>query len=442
MKPYVIGTDKVLVKLDSPNLEGWISVGSLKELQTYAKAPVDRTKFPEPVWKGAKIPAKLMQQVIATIRQFPNMETAYSLYYNIRKKEWAVKCPEQNGSGASVSYEDKGDGMPEGFAIIGSIHTHPNMGAFWSGVDMNDQTKKNGIHFVFGLRSGYVKEYKCTVFTLTEHFDQDIDNVVEEFDWSKDYEPVAEWVETIKRQSYKKPQPVSVTKWFGQSTVVHKPLPKTHYGHESTAQRNYEDFMDAYRSAASFIDDYGYYYNPERYNDWGGGFDLVSDDDAEIIDNKYITVIDEALANTGKAEELRVALLDPKTVSELESQLDIVVVDVSDKSQIIEGIEEIATFISTGDKFNNEEQKQVFDALFEVMPDVNLIEPTDPALRNGPCADEICYLVDGMVDSYCENPKCLDEVDVNNVLKTLKDAYETLLRVQAERDTETAAKEN
>ena len=439
MKNYAVGTDKVLAKLDSPTLSGWISVTSIDELKTYAKNPVDREKCPEPVWKGTKFPASLMQQVIGTIRQFPRMETAYSLYYNIRKKEWAVKCPDQNGSGASVSYEDDGTGMPEGFAIIGSIHTHPEMSAFWSGVDLNDQKKKHGIHFVFGLRNGYVSEYKCTVFTPTEQYDQNLEDVVEEFDWSQSYEPVAEWVEIIKKQAYKKPQPVSITKYYGggHTSVVHKPLPKTHYGHEETAQRNYEDFMENYSSAASFVDDYGYWYRP---GSWYNSVD-VNTEDAEIIDNKYITVLDEALANVAKAEEFRVALTDPKTISELESQLDLVVVDVSEKTTIIEGIEEIASCIPHADKFDNEEQKQIFDALFEVLPDVNLIEPTDPALRNGTAVDTIGYLIDGMVDSYCENPKCIDNTDINSMLQTLKDAYETLLRVQAESDTEAIAQE-
>jgi hypothetical protein len=37
-----------------------------------------------------------------------------------------------------------------------------------------------------------------------------------------------------------------------------------------------------------------------------------------------------------------------------------------------------------------------------------------------------------MVDSYCTNPKCLDPDVVGEMLATLKDAYESMLQVQAE----------
>ena len=52
MKNYVVGTDAVLAKVDSPLLDGWITVGSVKELQTYTDKQIDRAQYPGLKWKG------------------------------------------------------------------------------------------------------------------------------------------------------------------------------------------------------------------------------------------------------------------------------------------------------------------------------------------------------------------------------------------------------
>ena len=447
MKDYVVGTDVVLAKLDSPNLEGWITVNSIKELKTYAKKPVDRAQYPTPVWKGSKFPAALMKQVLGTIHEFPRMETAYSLYYNIRTKEWAVKCPEQNGSGASVSYEDDGSGMPDGYSIIGSIHTHPEMSAFWSGTDLNDQTKKHGIHFVFGLRDGLVSTSLCTVFTPTEQFNQDIREVVEDFDWAQVYEPVAEWVETIKKQSYHRTYVAPATtakspKWYGTftGTPYGSKRNRTSIGYNTNYSRrrfDLDDLWEDYYSATSFVDDYKYV--PRSYV--AGNYIY---DDAEIDEQqeKYIKIIDTAIDNTDKGEAFRAALLDPQTRGELESQLDLVIVDVSDKGEVLSGFSELAAVLPQLEKTTNEEEAQILTTVLEACPNVNLVDAADPGFRNAPMMDHITDLMDGLVNSYCESPECIDPQDVNTLLYNLKTWYETVLMVGAQEDTKAAVSDD
>ena len=443
MKDYVVGTDKVLAKLDSPNLEGWISVDSIKELKTYAKKPVDRDKFPTPVWKGSKFPAALMKQVLGTIHEFPHMETAYSLYYNVRTKEWAVKCPEQNGAGASVSYEDDGSNMPEGYSIIGSIHTHPEMGAFWSGTDLNDQTKKHGIHFVFGLHDGLVRYSKVTVFTPTEQFDQDIHNVVEEFDWAQVYPAVPEWVETIKKQSYHRTYVAPAqSKWYcGYSPAKRQTFTTGHYGHERTMHEDYEDFWssawDGYYGSTSFIDNYRY--TPRDYT--SGNYTYVDADEYDEQTEKYLKIIDGAVSNTHKGESFRLALLDPEHRGELEQQLDLIFVDSGDKGEILAGFSELVAVLPQIEKTTNEEEAQVISNILDAFPNCNLIDPADPAFRNSSNVENIINLMDGLVDSYVTNPDCIDPQDINVLLTNLKGWYETILMTGAQKDTEDIAAE-
>ena len=448
MKNYVVGTDKVLAKLDTPCLEGWITVDNIKELQTYSEKEINRDNYPEPVWKGSKFPAALMQQVLGTIHEFPHMETAYSLYYNVTTGEWAVKCPDQNGSGASVSYEDDGSGMPEGFSIIGSIHTHPEMSAFWSGTDLNDQKKKHGIHFVFGLHDGLVRYSLVTVFTPTEQFNQDIHNVVEDFDWAQVYEPVADWVETIKKQAYRRP----VTVYTGKTNVTSYKYNRNKY--------DWSRYGGAYGSTASYAgyagydyaddDRYGYYGYGDSYN-WGDDYDYdykpaaksytggdLSTTISEALDkdNPYYKVVDEAIGSAVKGEQLRKALLDTDQRASIEHELDLVITDTSDKDDIVASITEISSCIpSLNEPLSAEDQSTIFENLFDAMPDVNLVNAENPMSRNIYCADIITNLINGMVDAYCTNPKCLDPDVVGEVLATLKDAYESILQAQAESES-------
>ena len=204
MKQFRISSDGAMVHTQSPLLEGWEKCEDLKTLLGFVSQKADMPTA-DMNWRGTKLPAQLMQQILGTIRHFPHMEVAFSLYYSLAEGKWAVKCPRQNGSGASVHFEDDGDGMPDGYAIIGSIHTHPEMGAFWSGTDMGDQKKKHGVHLVLGLRQGYATQYKLSIFTPNGFYDKNWTDIFEEVDFTQNWEPVEAWIEEIKAQRLPRP---------------------------------------------------------------------------------------------------------------------------------------------------------------------------------------------------------------------------------------------
>lgn len=82
--------------------------------------------------------------------------------------------PKQEVSGASVDAklndlvdletgEHLTDGLPDGWAYAGSVHSHNNMSAFWSSTDDADQLKCWGLHFVVGELNKQVYEIKSRV---------------------------------------------------------------------------------------------------------------------------------------------------------------------------------------------------------------------------------------------------------------------------------------
>jgi hypothetical protein len=84
------------------------------------------------------------------------------------------------------------------FAEVGTIHTHPGMGASWSGTDIQDQQGRYGVHIVLGLDNGRMARSECTLFTPTGYNDISIWDAVEKVNPAEDIPDYIEWIEKIQ----------------------------------------------------------------------------------------------------------------------------------------------------------------------------------------------------------------------------------------------------
>lgn len=457
MSNLVVAKDGVRVRLESPCLEGWIEPKNLDDLRTYAARDLPKDKFPGPKWIGAKMPTELVQKVLGTIHEFPHTETAYVLYYNPIEKKWAIKCPEQSGGGAAVSFEDDGTGMPEGYLITGSIHTHPEMGAFWSGTDLNDQQFKAGLHIVFGLHDGLVTQSKCTVFMPNAQEDQNLWDVLEETDFTKVYEPVAEWVETIKKQSYRR---VVVQKWYGGHTSVqHKPLPAGHYGTVANSYAGYNNYR--FNSPGYNYGDYTYggqkknnWYGSSWYNwaGWDTSWDADGYDDVYDYDPKAVTKTEastaaalvetnlrKCLSDKDNAAYLADVLLDADIIGKLEQYTGIVITDSFDKNDVLLTIEGLMTGNTVLTEMTDDEARQIFEGLVDLKPELKIVDP-DNALGNDVNVGALVDIITGVVESYSMSD-CISGDMLDCLLITMKEAYESLLQLKAAYDNPTTESE-
>lgn len=196
---WILTGSKCLVRVDTPLLGGWEDCGTLKRLQGFVVGDEPAGVSEGLSWKGGTIPEDMMKDVLGTIAEFPNKETGYVLQYRVSDRSWRIACPRQRGSGGSVSFQ--AEEPTDGYAEIGTIHTHPNMSAFWSGTDMNDQRSSYGLHIVFGLRGGLVHESKCSIFAPSAHYDIDIKDVVGDLKLDEKYPPREDWVDVIKKSN-------------------------------------------------------------------------------------------------------------------------------------------------------------------------------------------------------------------------------------------------
>lgn len=159
------------IYIDSPNAKGW---HQCEPEEFFANQRPYDTELNKDLlkWTGAKVGKDLLLQVAALANCFPKMEIMVCLYYSSTEQKWLANVPKQKGSGAHVKYDDEDFDPPKGYEFLGTIHTHPEMSAFWSCVDRNDQNRKNGLHLVLGLRNGRINEVLCSLFYNGKQYDQ------------------------------------------------------------------------------------------------------------------------------------------------------------------------------------------------------------------------------------------------------------------------------
>lgn len=118
----------------------------------------------------ARLPNKLLNQIISFFSEF-QIESQVIL---VRKENdlcvWDALVPRQQNTSGSCSSDKKDlislttdltyNDTPEGWVESGSIHSHPQMQAFWSSVDDASELKWTGVHFTIG------GDWKTKTFTI------------------------------------------------------------------------------------------------------------------------------------------------------------------------------------------------------------------------------------------------------------------------------------
>ena len=148
-------------------------------------------------WVGAPLPKEEMAEVLALAKHYPHTEIHVCLYYNSKEKKWHFHVPNQKGTGAHVSYNDEAYTAPKGYYFSGTIHTHPNIEAFWSTIDQKDQQDKSGLHVVLSLKDGDLADYLVCLTYNGAEYPQD-KSLVELPDLEHLPEPKEEWLDLVE----------------------------------------------------------------------------------------------------------------------------------------------------------------------------------------------------------------------------------------------------
>ena len=186
--------DKAFIQISNSCIEGWHECTPQEFLANHDPytGELDNQGLK---WVGKKVPADLMGNVLALVKHYPTMEVDVCLYYS-DAEGWLAHVPNQKGNPVHVTFSDEDYDPPKGYHFMGTIHTHPNMGAFWSGTDQDDQRKKTGVHIVLSLKDGNLNDYKVMLSYNGRAYEQD-KSIVEIPDLNSLPEASEEWLSRV-----------------------------------------------------------------------------------------------------------------------------------------------------------------------------------------------------------------------------------------------------
>lgn len=226
-----------------------------------------------------KIPYKMLLQTISffkeVMRKYNNAEAMVQFYYDDVKKEYILFCPDQEVSGARVSFKRSAE-MDDTHTLVMDIHSHNTMGAFFSTIDNADE-KENRIFGVIGKLNQQPPEMKFRISVGGEFKEIDMFEIFENPYAEVDFP--SEWLNkcsppTVKTTIYSGNK---ITKYRGRSGKVYD-------------LNEYEDYYDRIYGLNEYKDCYdktwGTSYLGGHYKNHADCVDLDVDmvDPASLVD--------------------------------------------------------------------------------------------------------------------------------------------------------------
>lgn len=145
---YLLGSNGAFISLKNDWCDAVVPVDEVTGLQAVQ---------PSALWKLPPIPADLFKQIVAFFHEIgrtKHTEVAVLLHYG-PGVGWKVTVPQQEVSAGSVSWEWSESDKIAGTRNVGTMHSHVNMSAFHSGVDIGDEAQADGLHVTIGKVSSY-----------------------------------------------------------------------------------------------------------------------------------------------------------------------------------------------------------------------------------------------------------------------------------------------
>lgn len=118
---------------------------------------------------------------------------------------WGVLVPEQTNTSVHCKYDADSiaELKPDHVMIVGSVHSHPDMPAYASGTDHDDQADFDGVHITYGWQksvNGGATQYHIELQIGGSNFTLKPEDVFESFTINKDPDPdVVEWASKVKK---------------------------------------------------------------------------------------------------------------------------------------------------------------------------------------------------------------------------------------------------
>lgn len=135
-------------------------------------------------------------------------ESIVMLTYDTEKQGsegWGVLVPDQQNTSVHCNYDPHSVAAikPDNVMIVGSVHSHPNMSAYASGTDHQDQADFDGIHITYGWQKSVnngATQYHIELQMAGTAYTLKPEDVFENFYTDKEPDPeVVDWTTKVKK---------------------------------------------------------------------------------------------------------------------------------------------------------------------------------------------------------------------------------------------------
>jgi PRTRC genetic system protein A len=180
-------------------------LGTFTNKVVKATIPGLKSEYEDKSWalNVPKIPATLLGTTVSFFRKVYEKfqsEVFLQFFYDLNEEKYILHCPKQIVGGASVNYVNDENFEDDSKVLVFEIHSHGNMGAFWSPTDDGDE-KADRFYGVIGNISRAFPEMKLRLsvggHTSDEEFNDLFDSDEEMFhveNYPKD------WASNIREQ--------------------------------------------------------------------------------------------------------------------------------------------------------------------------------------------------------------------------------------------------
>jgi hypothetical protein len=148
-----------------------------------------------------KIPWEVIKEALTFFRAVyakHKAEGIVLLGYDKAEERWFLIPVEQEVQGAHVDYKVNGSK-----GAVGTIHSHPSFGAFYSGTDDHDDDQFDGIHIVLGQITEEIPKIEVSAVVNGNRFTFKPDQVIAGIPRPKKEDKTHEWMDKfVKKKTY------------------------------------------------------------------------------------------------------------------------------------------------------------------------------------------------------------------------------------------------
>lgn len=194
-----------------------VEIASVEEEASYSMPPIP------------KIIIDKLDEFFRLVHAKHGTESIVLLTYDTTKEGsdgWGVLVPDQTNTAAHCKYDpDSVAALKEDhIMIVGSVHSHPEMPAYASGTDHDDQSDFDGVHITYGWQrsvSNGATQYHIELQIAGNSYSLKIEDVFESYTINKEPDPdVIVWSDKVKKSLPPSPSQAGVITSYNNQAYI------------------------------------------------------------------------------------------------------------------------------------------------------------------------------------------------------------------------------